>query len=148
MYRPSPREFAGSPSAPRTWTRIFFQSALAARDSALIAFRWDGRSGQRSLPRFGECEKRRSFTAPGCNCEFHSREVFCLPIFFRRSLEVKWRGAWLGQGRSRFDRQLSSVAPGPGERVCYEITTGVTNSKTTSKTPRVPGINWVNVLCT
>src|ERR1700694_763953 len=95
---PSPQEFAGSLSAPRTSRRVFFQSARAARESGLIAFRWDGRSDHPSLPRFGECEKRRSFTAPGCNCEFHSREVFCLPIFFRRSLEVKWRVALLGKG--------------------------------------------------
>lgn len=59
--------------------------------------------------------ERRYFTAPGCNCEFHVAildvehrirgialaknglfisvlpRVFCLPIFFRRSLEVKLR---------------------------------------------------------
>src|ERR1700730_11223301 len=36
---------------------FFVPSALAATESALIAFRWDGRSDQPSLPRSGECGK-------------------------------------------------------------------------------------------
>src|ERR1700730_4131302 len=83
-------------------------------------------------------EKETLYRALGCSCEFHvaipdvehshptylaskwsllflfrySREVFCLPVLFRRSLEVRWRVRLSGQSLSRFDRQLSSVEPG------------------------------------
>jgi len=45
-------------------------------------------------------------------------------------------------------RSIGPGAPVGGERVRYEIRTGVTNSETTSKTLRVQGINWVNARCT
>ena len=46
-------------------------------------------------------------------------------------------------------RSIGPGAPVGGERVRYEIRTGVTNSETTSNlTLRIQGISWVNARCT
>src|SRR6267154_702792 len=66
------------------------------------------------------------------------------PTFSRRSLEVKLRVRLLAQSRRDLIGSMRVSEPGPGESVCYEIRTRVTNSETTSKTPRIQGINWVN----